>query len=181
MKGIIFNLLEQIVVDAGAEDAWDDLLARAGVVGAYTSLGNYPDQELVALIEMAATARDESASDCLRWFGSEAMGLLAASYPTFFVGHQSLRTFLPTVNDVIHVEVRKLYPGSDTPGLTVEDGDDGDLRLYYASSRQLCALAEGLIAGAAARFGESVAVQQPECMLRGDARCVLVCSFGPKG
>ena len=159
MKGIIFNLLEEIVVSANDEDAWDDLLARAGVIGAYTSLGNYPDEELVALIEVVAAARGQSRSECLRWFGSEAMALLASAYPTFFVGHRSLRTFLPTVNDVVHAEVRKLYPGADTPELYVEHDDDGDLRLSYASPRRLCALAEGLIEGAAARFGESVVIR----------------------
>jgi len=49
--------------------------------------------------------------------------------------------------------------------------------MVYTSPRRLCALAEGLIAGAAGHFSERVAVAQPECMRRGDARCVFRVSF----
>jgi heme-NO-binding protein len=179
MKGIIFNLLEEAFTAEHGEDAWDDLLRVSGTDGAYTSLGRYPDQELVTLVGAAADVRGESVPDCLRWFGREAMARLAGSYSTFFVDHYSLRTFLPTINEVIHAEVRKLYPGADTPWFDVDE--DGDaLQLVYASPRRLCPLAEGLIEGAAARFGESVVIHQPECMLRGDARCVLVCSLQPR-
>ena len=40
MKGIIFNILSEAVVQAFGEDEWDDVLDAAGVDGAYTSLGN---------------------------------------------------------------------------------------------------------------------------------------------
>jgi len=33
MKGIVFNLLEEIVVEHHDEDTWDDLLDEAGVDG----------------------------------------------------------------------------------------------------------------------------------------------------
>jgi hypothetical protein len=50
MKGVIFQLLEKAVVDEHGADAWDELLADAEVEGVYTSLGNYPDAELIALV-----------------------------------------------------------------------------------------------------------------------------------
>src|SRR5438874_2247890 len=43
MKGVVFNLLEEIVVREHGEETWDLLLERAGLGGVYTSLGNYPD------------------------------------------------------------------------------------------------------------------------------------------
>lgn len=54
MKSIIFNLLEQVVTDAHGEDIWDDLLAGAGLEGAYTSLGNYPDEDLLSPVSAAS-------------------------------------------------------------------------------------------------------------------------------
>ena len=56
MKGIVFNLLEDLVVRDHGEDAWDDLLEEAGSDGAYTSLGSYDDAELLALVGAASTA-----------------------------------------------------------------------------------------------------------------------------
>jgi len=38
-------------------------------------------------------------------------------------------------------------------------------------------LAEGFVTGAAAHYGQQVAITQPECMLRGDERCRLHCEF----
>ena len=53
-KGVIFNLAEQVVTDDYGADVWDDVLDQAGLEGAYTSLGSYPDGDLTALV--AATA-----------------------------------------------------------------------------------------------------------------------------
>ena len=56
MKGIVFNLLEEIVREAHGEDTWDALLEAADLDGAYTSLGSYPDEDLGRLVAAAAAA-----------------------------------------------------------------------------------------------------------------------------
>jgi len=57
MKGIVFNLLEQVVVNTHGEAAWDGLLDKTGLTGAYTSLGSYPDAQPELEAELAAQAR----------------------------------------------------------------------------------------------------------------------------
>lgn len=180
MKGIIYQLLEEVVTRQVGDDAWDALLESAGVEGAYTSLGTYPDEELTRLVEAASVALGEPPNGVVRWFGRNAMPLLAERFPGFFEGHRSTRSFLLTLNDVIHTEVRKLYPGADVPVFEFDPADDV-LAMWYRSPRRLCALAEGLIEGAADHFGEFVAIDQPQCALRGDAACLLVCSFKRPG
>jgi hypothetical protein len=44
MKGIIFNLLEEVVIRDHGADTWDELLSATCLDGAYTSLGSYPDE-----------------------------------------------------------------------------------------------------------------------------------------
>ncbi len=44
MKGIIFNLVEDVVTQENGPDAWDDLLDAAHVDGAYTAVGSYDDE-----------------------------------------------------------------------------------------------------------------------------------------
>lgn len=180
MKGVVFNLLEAAVTRDYGEDTWDDLLAAAGLVGAYTTLGNYPDEELGRLVGAASESLGLPAQDIIRWFGREALPALAEAYPGFFAGHTGTRSFVLTLNDIIHPEVRKLYPGADVPTFEFADGDDGTLRMGYASHRRMCAFAEGLIEGAAAHFGERVSIDQPACMLRGDDHCDLVLAFSPQ-
>ena len=177
MKGVIFNLLEQVVVQEHGEDAWDALLESARLDGVYTSLGNYPDAQLVKLVHATATTLNVTPDAILRLFGARAIPLLATKYPVFFEGHESTRAFLLTLNDMIHPEVRKLYPGADVPEFTYDLGPESTLLMSYASARRMCALAEGLIEGAAAHFREHVTITQDECMHRGDPRCLFRIAF----
>ena len=179
MKGIIFNLVEEVVSNRFGEDAWDDLLAAARVDGAYTSLGSYPDDELFRLVAAASEKLGLPADAVVRTLGEDAIPLLADRYPAFFKGHASTKSFLLTLNDIIHPEVRKLYPGAQVPTFGFEESADDSLVMRYHSERKLCALAEGFVLGAATHFGERAGIEQPECMHRGDADCVLQCTFSP--
>jgi hypothetical protein len=179
MKGIVFNLLEQVVTEEHGEDAWDQILDSAGREGAYTAVGSYPDEQFMSLVASACDRFGLEPDDLVRWFGKRAMPLFAARYPAFFESHTSTRSFVLTLNDVIHPEVRKLFPGADVPNFHFESPDEGTVELGYVSARKLCSFAEGLVDGAAAHFGETVTMRQTMCMKRGDDRCVLVCTFAP--
>jgi hypothetical protein len=181
VKGIVFNLLEEVVTRTHGEHIWDALLDAAELSGSYTSLGSYPDEQMGKLVQAASNALNVTPGEVLRWFGQEAMPLLAQRYPTFFLGHQSSRPFIVRVNQIIHPEVRKLYAGADVPVFDFSDGPDGALMLGYRSPRKLCALAQGFIEGAAAHFHESVAVEHQTCMHDGDAECRMRLSFSTNG
>jgi hypothetical protein len=47
LKGVVFNLLEEVVSENAGEAAWERATAQSGVEGAYTSLGAYPHEELL--------------------------------------------------------------------------------------------------------------------------------------
>src|SRR5476651_2669067 len=115
MKGIVFNLLEEVVRREHGEDTWDDLLHTAGLDGAYTSLGSYDDGQMFKIVAAAADALKVSQYDVVRWFGRKALPLLATKYPGLFSAHTNTRSFVLALNDIIHPEVRKLYPGANVP------------------------------------------------------------------
>ena len=58
MKGIIFNLVEDVVRSHYGDDMWDDIIDAAGVDGSYTSLGTYPDADLLAVVGAASRLLD---------------------------------------------------------------------------------------------------------------------------
>jgi hypothetical protein len=180
MKGIIFNLLEEVVRKEHGDEAWEDLLEAAQVDGAYTSLGNYPDEAMMKLVGAAAKALNTPPDEVTRWFGRKSLPLLAQRYPHFFSGHKSARTFLLTLNDVIHTEVRKIYPGSEVPEFDYDSSSPDVLLMRYRSRRKLCALAHGFTEAAAAHFGEALFFEQTECMLRGDDKCVFRITLTPQ-
>jgi hypothetical protein len=176
MKGVVFNLLEQLVARDFGEDTWDGLLAASELDGVYTSLGSYPDEDLTKLVGAATDALDMPADDVVRWFGRNALPLFAVHYPQLFEPHDSTRSFVLTLNDIIHPEVRKLYPGADVPEFDFEVRE-GVLVMGYRSPRKLCSFAEGLLLGAADHYGEQVTIEQPSCMKRGDDQCVIEITF----
>jgi len=173
MKGVVFNLLEQVVVREYGENVWDDLLDATGFPGTYTSLGSYPDEEMMALVGAASTALKLPPGEILRWFGRRAMPLLAQHYPVFFAPHTDTLSFVMSVNAIIHPEVRKLYAGAGCPHFHFEKAENGALLMGYNSARRLCALAHGFIEGAGDHYSQTMTVEHPLCMHRGDESCQL--------
>ena len=171
MMGIVFNLLETAVSRTYGEAQWYQLLDKAGLDGAYTSIGNYPDADAFRIVGVAAEVLQLPPGEVLRWFGRESMPMLAERYRIFFEGHSSARTLLPTINRVIHAEVRKLYPSALLPDFSFEDAPTDTLRMVYHSTRSLCDLAQGFIEGTALVFKEQITVEHPHCKLRGDHQC----------
>jgi hypothetical protein len=177
MKGVIFNLAEEVVRAAHGEDAWDAVLEGAGLEGSWTSLGSYPDEHLARVVTSAAALLGQDEQAVLRVLAQGALPMLALRYPHFFQQHADASAFILTLNDVIHPEVLKLYPGATPPTFSFDRLDATSLTLTYASERRLCALAEGFVQGAAAYYHQTVAVSQSSCMLNGDTHCLLHCQF----
>ncbi len=177
MKGILFNLAEEVVGTSYGADAWERILDASQVSGAYTTLGNYPDEEFSQIISGAVEVLGASEATVVSSIAEGAIPLLSQRYPHFFAGHRSARTFVLTLNEIIHPEVRKLYPGADVPEFDFSDASDGALLIGYHSRRRLCALAEGFIRGAATRYDEVVTITHSRCMHNGDPSCTLECVF----
>ncbi|WP_328359513.1 heme NO-binding domain-containing protein [Mycobacterium sp. NBC_00419] len=176
MKGVIFNLLEEVVADTYGDKTWDDLLEAAEVDGIYTSLGSYDDADMVRLVSAAGAALSLSDEDVLRWFGRHAIPNMVTRWPEYFSAHGHTVPFLRSLNDVIHPEVRKLYAGAYCPHFDFSSPDDGSLLIGYRSPRRLCGLAHGFILGAGDHYGESVTVGHLECMHDGADRCLVAVS-----
>ena len=115
----------------------------------------------------------------LRWFGRSAMPLLAQRYDDFFKHHVTARTFVLSINDIIHPEVRKLYPGAVCPHFNFGRNDGDKLLLGYRSVRHMCHLAHGFAEGAADHFGETIEVAHLSCMIDGAPSCQLEIGWLP--
>lgn len=177
MKGIVYNLFEDAIVDEHGQETWEAILEAAGVGGVYTALGNYPDAEMMDLVAAACRLLDAPPERVLQGFGRVALPALVARYPEFLAAHVSAKSFLLTLDHTIHREVVKLYPDARPPRFVFEDIDDRTLIMHYVSERRLCSLAEGMIEGTASQFGETVTLEHSECMHHGADRCTLVATF----
>ena len=161
MKGMIFTEFMELVEAAWSFDLADAIVARSQVPsgGAYTAVGTYPHEEIIALVSALSEETGIPVADLLRSFGKHLFGRFAQVYPRFFVGIGGSFQFLSGIEDIIHAEVRKLYPDAELPTFEVESDADS-MALTYYSEHPFADLAQGLLEGCIAHFGESVAVNR---------------------
>lgn len=172
MKGVVFNIFEDFVSEGWGEEAYESLLDACPLHsdGVFVGPATYPDADLLALVTLACQRFGVEPPDALRAFGRFMFGQLVEKFPAFVEGHDT-KSFLMSVHDVIHVEVRKLFPEAVTPSFHYEDPGPDALVIHYTSERRLCFLMEGLLAGAAVHFGTALTLEQRGCMHEGAESC----------
>ena len=175
MRGLVLNLLEEVVQRERGADFWDDIVDEAAVSGAYTALGTYPDSDLLDLASAVARRVGTDTSAVFRHIGLQGFDILARRYPELVETHVDVRSFLSTLNQVTHPIARRLEPGVVVGDFEFETSEPslGVLELVYRSERGWCDLAEGLILGAARHFLQQVDVEQIACVHRGNDVCVI--------
>ena len=159
MKGMVFTEFLEMVSDKFSANMADDIIDDSDLPsgGAYTAVGNYDHGELVQMVAALSKRTGVPAPQLVKVFGEHLFGRFHALYPNFFKGITSALMFLEGIETVIHTEVRKLYPDAQLPSFDCERSSDG-LTMTYSSPRHFGDLAEGLILGAIAYFGDKVEV-----------------------
>jgi hypothetical protein len=159
MKGIILNEFADFA-DRIAPAATLDLTAGNGLDRARSGDGGYQPEALLHLARHAGDAAGLSTAGVLQRFGIHLFGRFAALYPFFFVDGMSCFEFLAGLNTRVHGEVLKLHPGAEFPHLECAHPAADRLELTYRSERGLADLAEGLLLGCIAYFGEPIALER---------------------
>jgi hypothetical protein len=154
MKGIILAELAEYAA-ATFPTAADAAAARS-----YDARAVYSRGELVELAERLGEAAAVTPAELLRDFGVHLFARFAALYPVFFVEVESAIPFLVEINGYVHGEVQKIYPDAQLPRFDCARTADGGLEMTYLSDRELPDLAEGLIRGCIAHFGDPIEVRR---------------------
>jgi len=164
VKGIVFTEFLEMTEERFSLGVVDQILRNAAPAsgGQYTSVGTYPPSELVAMLGELSTHTGIDASALLKQFGAHLLRRFVQGYPQFFADAKTSFELLASVEDVIHVEVKKLYPDAELPSIVCEaQGKDGML-ITYKSPRRLADLAEGLITACAEHYGDRVALRRDD-------------------
>jgi len=182
MKGIIFNLFEDFVINSLGVDAWEEILASAGLktTEPFVGPGSYPDEDLLALVATTVKQMGVSNEEALRAFGRFCIPPLARRFPGFMTPHTHPKDFLLTVDAFHSTEVNKLFDGARCPRFHYETPAPDRLVMRYESERRMCALVEGLLDGVAIHYGVPIRHVQTSCMQHGDPACVFDLTFGSR-
>lgn len=162
MKGMVFTELLAMAEDAFGEEVVDRVIAAADLPsgGAYSRVGNYPCDELMALIAGFSAHSGIPGTELQRLFGHWMMHSFGTHYPEFFAGRTTSFAMLEAIEGDIHVEVRKLYPDAELPRFETRRESADTLALTYRSPRPLADFCHGLIEGCAAHFGEAAQIDR---------------------
>lgn len=163
MKGVVFTEFLEMVEEVFSPDLVDEIIEACELPsgGAYTSLGTYEHAEMVQLVVELSKQTETPVADLLKSFGSHLFTRFVAGYPHFFEPDDDTFSFLSRLENGIHVEVKKLYPDAELPSFDHE-ASPGKLVMTYRSSRPFADLAEGLMRGCMAHFGEPIALQRED-------------------
>src|SRR5215207_22690 len=115
----------------------------------------YPDEDFLAVVGKACEQTRVETDDLVREFGVFAgETTFPHLYPAFYSVAGGARSFLLTVEALIHELVRATIPNATPPQLLVTPLDEDGVQIEYSSPRRLCILVRGLVDGTARHYGE---------------------------
>lgn len=164
MKGVVFDGFIDMVEERFSAEMADKIINSSHLAngGAYTSVGTYDHQELIELVGHLSEETGIPVPGLLRTFGEYLFKRFYILYPAFLAEHDSTFALLASLDNKIHVEVRKLYPDAELPRFTHEMVGAEKMILTYRSKRPFSDLAEGLIHGCIHHYKERIALTRVE-------------------
>jgi hypothetical protein len=164
MKGMIFTEFMTMVEDRFGLQTLDTVITESNLSndGAYSAIGTYDHQELIRMVVSLSKLTETGAQDLVRAFGTYLFVRFVEKYPVFFRRPTDTFSFLETVEETVHVEVLKLAPDAELPSFQHERLDADNMTMVYRSKRCFADLAEGLMEGCAAHFGDKIAISRED-------------------
>lgn len=162
MKGIVFTEFLDLVDQTFSPDITEEMIIKAAPKsgGVYTATSTYDHQELIDMVVILSGMSKLSVRDLVKSFGQHLFRVFSDSFPVKVNPKQELFEFLESVENYIHVEVRKLYPDAALPTITCTRQQDDVMDLQYASKCPFADLAEGLIEESASHFKTSISLRR---------------------
>jgi len=174
MHGTIFAELERYAVTKLGAEGWPKLLGEAGLSGKhFDPLLEHPDADALAIVEAACRITGHTSEALLIDFGEFIAPSLLKMYWSLIDSSWRTLDVVENADTAIHEVVRLSNPGARPPSLECERRSDDEVVLTYRSQRRMCALAKGIARGLATHYGERIEIEEPTCMLRGDAVCQI--------
>ena len=164
MKGVVFVHFLEMVENRFGYDMADEIIEASTLAtrGAYTAVGTYDHTELLQLVTCLSRKTRVPVHQLMEAFGKKMFAVLSSGYPEFIKDMDNLFSLLQKVEDIIHVEVKKLYPDAELPSFRHRLIDENTLELIYASPRPFADFAKGLILGCVEHFREDAQIRTME-------------------
>lgn len=157
MIGVILTSFVKMLEEEFSSDFAHDVIEKAQLTQhvPFSVKGYYSYNDLAAILWVLSEKTGRVANDWLAEFGEYLFSVWADNHTEVFANTTSVLDVLEKLED-IHVHVQNLYASADLPSFLVQQRSEKIIAVQYFSTRDLRALAQGLIQGAANYFNESI-------------------------
>jgi hypothetical protein len=147
MKGIVFTEFLDLVEDKFGLEVLDKIIMQSNLEsgGVYTSVGTYSFSEMLQLLQHLSAHTNISIDDLLLVYAEHFFGVIEVSYPGLLATYKDPIEMLSSIENHIHIEVRKIYPDAELPTFEVVDKTENSLIMIYKSSRAMHHFGLGLM------------------------------------
>ncbi len=147
MKGIVFTEFLELVEDKFGLEVVDKIINASELEseGVYTSVGTYKFSEMLQLLQHLSAHTDISIDNLLLVYAEHFFSVLKSSYPGLIATYKDPIEMISSIENHIHVEVRKIYPDAELPTFEVIEKTENTLVMIYKSSRAMHHFGLGLM------------------------------------
>ncbi|SDS06858.1 Haem-NO-binding [Polaribacter sp. KT25b] len=147
MKGIVFTEFLDLVEDKFGIEMVDEIILNSTLEseGVYTSIGTYSFSEMLQLLKNLSDKSGISIDNLLLIYGEHFFSVIERSYPGLLDTYKDPMEMLSSIENHIHVEVRKIYPDAELPTFLIEEKSEKRLIMNYKSSRAMHHFGLGLM------------------------------------
>ena len=147
MKGIVFTEFLELVEDKFGIETVDEIIEKSDLKsqGIYTSIGTYEFSEMLQLLQHLSAKTKITIDDLLMVYGEHLFGVLRDSYPGLIEAYKDPIDMLSSIENHIHIEVKKIYPDAELPSFEVLEKTKTSLTMIYRSSRAMHHFGLGLM------------------------------------
>ena len=147
MKGIVFTEFLELVEDKFGLEMVDNIISNSELEsgGIYTAVGTYSFSEMLQLLQHLSKNTGISIDNLLLVYAEHFFGVIEESYPGLLATYKDPIEMISSIENHIHVEVRKIYPDAELPTFEVVEKTENSLIIIYKSSRAMHHFGLGLM------------------------------------
>ena len=161
MKGIIFTEFLELIEDKFGLEMVDKIIQQSKLEsnGIYTSVGTYSFSEMLSLLTNLSKNTGVSIDALLLTYAEHFFSVIEKSYPGLLATYKDPIEMISSIENHIHVEVRKIYPDAELPTFEVIEKTKDHLVMDYTSSRAMHHFGLGLMNKTFEHFNSTATIE----------------------
>ena len=161
MKGIVFTEFLDLVEEKFGLEMVDRIISSSELKseGIYTSVGTYSFSEMLQLLQHLSENTGISIDNLLLVYAEHFFSVIENSYPGLLATYKDPIEMISSIENHIHVEVRKIYPDAELPTFEVIEKTENSLIMDYKSSRAMHHFGLGLMNKTFEHFNSTATIE----------------------